>query len=320
MLETPPIFIVGMPRSGTTLLGVLLNSHSQVGIAMETHYYPQFYRKGERRGCLADRRAFEKYVRYFLESSDLDTLRLSSEERVYLFDRIMCAEERSHRLVLGTVLSYYAERQGKTIYGEKTPVHMHYVDTIKTSFPDARVILVIRDPRDVVLSLRKVAWERGNMLEHLAQWQQSVHYIERYTRAYGDRFTMVKYEDLITAPEATTRRLCSFLDLPFEPDMLAYHQRTNIQVDVEAEPWKVKNLQPIDPKNQMKWKSRMTPWECAVVEGQVGREITRLEYPLTANVLDTKTRLRLGYLYLENLALLSRHWMKRAWLRLTSSY
>lgn len=320
MLNTPPIFIVGMPRSGTTLISVVLNAHSQVSISVDTHYFARFYRKGERRRCLSNDRAFQKYVRFFLGSEVMDSLGFSSEERHALYDRIVQAGERSHRVVLGTVLSYYATRQGKSIFGEKTPKHMHYAGPITASFPEARLILVVRDPRDVLLSLRKVRWERGNMLEHLRQWQQSVHYIGPYTQAFGDRFTVVRYEDLLTAPEATTRRLCAFLGLPFEPDMLAYHQHGRANIDVAAEPWKVKNLQPIDPKNRMKWKTRMAPWECAVVEAAVRNEIARLGYPLTTRPLNAAARLRFGYLRLENLALLGGHWMKRAWLRLTSPY
>lgn len=315
-----PVFIVGVPRSGTTLVSMLLNGHSAISIPPETHYFEKFYRQGQRRGCLTSDSAYRAFVHYVLGSPNLAAFHFSDAERTQLFERIASTPTRSHATVLATILSAYAERQGKARWGEKTPKHMHALGDIWQTFPTARVVLVLRDPRDVVLSLRQVNWEPGNMIEHLRQWRAAARYAATYAASHADRFMVLRYEDLLNEASAVTERLCRFLGLRFEPAMLAYYKHADANFDLAAEPWKAKNLHPIDPSNQMKWRHQMQLWEQALTAAEVGADMDRWGYPAGAEQGRAEVVLRRGYLYAENAVMLGRHWCTRAWLRLQSTY
>ena len=319
-LKDPPVFIVGMPRSGTTLVSMILNGHSRICITPETHYFDKFYRKGERRGCTADEAAFERFVAYVTESSNIQQMGFTAEERSQLAEKILATGRRSHAVVLGTLLASYAATQEKSIVGEKTPKHILYTDAIFDAFPQARILHVVRDPRDVILSLRKVDWEVGNMLEHLGQWKQAIRVGMHAARVHAGRLMVVRYEDVLESPEQTVRDVCDFLGVAFEPAMLAYHEHTPANFDVKLEPWKVKNLQPIDAQNRMKWKTLMSANDCALVEARAGEEMAALGYPLVMLGLDGGARLRLGYLSVENALLHGSNLLQRVWLRLRERY
>ena len=118
----------------------------------------------------------------------------------------------------------YARRFAKARWGDKTPSYGPHALAIETLLPEARFVHIIRDGRDVALSVRPLWFAPGPTVEDAARdWAGR---IER-TRAACARcghVIEVRYEDLVTAPEAALRRVCAFLDLPFEPRMLAWHE------------------------------------------------------------------------------------------------
>ncbi len=166
--EPEAIFIVGVSRSGTTLMRRILDKHSRIGIATENHYLGHllawegtrsyFRRVGDLREDASIRRLVE-----LIYSGDLQRrsrLRELSPYWRWLTERVpredieayLLASDRSERGVFQAFLRIYADRRGKVIMGEKTPAHLAYVDTLLTWFPDARVIHCMRDPRAIYVS------------------------------------------------------------------------------------------------------------------------------------------------------------------------
>jgi hypothetical protein len=200
-----PVFIVGCPRSGTTLLAVLLNRHSRIAITPETAFYdeiaPQLPHRDVRELLLQWRRFAE--------------LGLSVEA---VMER--CGEAPGSARLFGSLIESYAHTRGKLISGEKTPQHLKHVPRMLAEFPEARVVCLIRDGRDVALSLRAMPWWSGGLEAGAAAWLEAIDLSERFASELSGRFRRVRYEDLIHEPEVELERIGGFLGIAPEPGQL----------------------------------------------------------------------------------------------------
>lgn len=252
--EPEAIFIVGVPRSGTTLMRMILDKHSRIAIADENHYLvhrlpgkgarTDFRRVGDLQDDEAVRRLVERiYSPEFLGGS---RLRQNSAFWRWLARRVPRAEleqrllagERSERGVFTTVLRAYADRKRKVIYGEKTPAHIRSANTLLEWYPEARIVHMVRDPRAVYRSELKRRTARPEsfpyralvaipvlmrsfvLLEVVEAWANAVARHRSLARRYPDRYTIVRFEDLVRDPETEIERLCRFLGVAAEPKML----------------------------------------------------------------------------------------------------
>jgi len=232
----------------------VLDKHSRIGIATENHYLGHllawegtrhyFRRLGDLRDD-ANVRAMVQLI-YSGELQRRSRLRELSPYWRWMTARVpredieacLLASDRTERGVFEAFLRIYADRRGKAIMGEKTPAHLHYVDELLEWFPDARVIHCMRDPRAIHVSeLRRRAehavgfpyrqlaaipalMERFVTLEVVWAWARAVHRHRELSRRYPQRYRLVRFEDLVAAPEATLDGLCGFLGVKAEPRML----------------------------------------------------------------------------------------------------
>lgn len=273
-----PFFVVGIPRSGTTLLSSMLNTHSELSIGPETHYFDRFWRKCRRAACLSDSTRFEEHAYQFLNSyaaAGRDKA-LGSVEAIA--ERLFASGERSHRVLLEATLGSRASNLRKSVWGEKTPVHVDYLPQILEEFPEARIIHILRDPRDVLLSLRSVPWGRRGRLFYLLWWRRCARLRDAVPGLDGNNLLEVRYEDLLARPEETLRRICKFIGVMYEPAMTGFDLGGQPPFDAAVEPWKRKNLEPLDPRNTGKWRARMTYAEASMVRLLLGASLTRKGY------------------------------------------
>jgi Sulfotransferase family len=219
----PPMpVIVGVPRSGTTLLRMMLDAHSTLAIPPETGFLPRLAALGS----LPDARlaacemitGAETWPDFHLDAVAFATAiaRLSP-----------CTTADVAR----AFYRMYASRFGKSRWGDKTPIYGTEIDRIATLLPEARFLHVIRDGRDVMLSVRGLWFRPGETVEACAEdWTRRL----ALTHAIGRRvshYLEVRYETLVTDPEATLRTICRFLELTFEPALLSYHERAGSRLD-----------------------------------------------------------------------------------------
>jgi hypothetical protein len=252
--EPEAIFIVGVSRSGTTLTRRILDRHSRIGIATESHYLGHllawegarhyFRRVGDMRDDAAVRRLVG--LIYSPEFQRRSRLRELSPYWRWLTGKVPRADieanllacDRSERAVFEVFLRIYADRRGKAIMGEKTPAHLAYADTLLEWFPDGRVIHCIRDPRAIYVSELRRRTERPESLPYrrlvrwpaamaafvLLQvtwaWAMAVHRHRQLSRRHPRHYRMLRFEDLVTAPTLTLTELCDFLTVALEPRML----------------------------------------------------------------------------------------------------
>lgn len=216
----PPVVVLGVSRSGTTLLKEMLDRHSELAIPSESYFIPQLW---DRHGSGPDR---EEIL------ADLGRIARVREWGV-------APEEVGRRLgaapsfaeVIGAVYRTYADARGKARFGDKTPAYMQHLGLLERVFPGAQYVHILRDGRDAALSFvamrrrPRFNWARPRGLGDFAcQWDLEVRAARRFGATVGgDRYLELRYEDLVADPERGLRDVCSFLGLAFEPPMLEYH-------------------------------------------------------------------------------------------------
>lgn len=214
MNDRGPIFVGGLERTGTSLLYALLASHPRVAMTRRTNWWTFF---DGRFGDLAKDENLDRclgvmmrYRRHRKLEPDHD--RLLAEFR---------AGDPSYCRLFALLQSHHAERLGKPRWGDKSLLTERYADRVFECFPDARILHMIRDPRDrYASSLKRWKSNRGGVGSATASWISSVELGERNERMHPGRSMIVRYEDLAGEPEAMLRRICTFIDEPFDQTML----------------------------------------------------------------------------------------------------
>lgn len=214
MRPSPPFFIVGCPRSGTTLLRRILDCHSRLAVFHESQYYPLFRADLHRYGDLRQRGRRRRLIADLLEAA-----RLRGEEAPTLNEVEEALVEPTFEGIFATWLHLYALNRGKARGGDKTPQHHAFLDEILDGFPLSPVIFLVRDPRDTVLSMhRNFGWS----LEGAArEWNRAAGNCRRASRPVH----LVRYEELVHRPAEIVQGICAFLAERYEPAMLRFHER-----------------------------------------------------------------------------------------------
>jgi hypothetical protein len=219
----PLPFIVGSPRSGTTVLRLMLDAHPLLAIPPETHFLPAVLHLGSEGKALR-----EEFFETIVRSPRWNDFHLSDRE---LKERLEAVEPFNRTQGLHTFYGMYAERRNKPLWGDKTPGYVLHLRLIAAALPNARFIHLIRDGRDVVASLRKLWWGPGDDVEAQAiDWLWRI----REARQQGQvcpHYLELRYEDLVREPRAALERICRFLDLPYSARMLQYHRTAAERLD-----------------------------------------------------------------------------------------
>ncbi len=235
-----PIFVTGYMHSGTTLTQKVLGGHEQVFAGGgETRHFSHLSVIERRYPDLKDEDVLTEYVTYLLQvictgyarvnlngpgDDSLEVIEscgLTSEDINQLAS--LAEQNRDYATLLGTAYDYLTAKAGKQRWLDKSPDYMSYLDKILTLYPGGKVVIIVRDPRDILASKLRRTKKSGNydpVWDSLA-WRGAVRAGERAKKQYPDKVTIVRYEDLVTEPRATIQRLCEFLDLEYSDDMLS---------------------------------------------------------------------------------------------------
>ena len=216
-----PLFVVGMPRSGTKLLRDLLNQNDRISIPnAESHFIPYFVEKYGDSPGFDDRRRFDAFLSDFRETAfHWNMANKGVEMDESLIARVGRAEDWA--TVFECILRHYAPsgNDSGVIWGDKTPRYIAHIGLMRSLYPNARFIHIIRDPRDYVLSVRK-AWGKSMYLA-AHNWNETVSRARAAASELGRDYTELFYESLLADPENEIRRLCEFVGCAFDPRMLS---------------------------------------------------------------------------------------------------
>jgi len=216
-VAAPPVIVLGVGRSGTTLLRVMLDRNSVLAIPYESFFVPQ----------LAHRHGHRPDLGSFLD--DLGRLRTLYDWGISPDDiRPRLHEGMSTREAIAAIFETYAERQGKSRWGDKTPLYMQQLPLIERLFTDAIWIHLVRDGRDAALSFLELpegfsgkTWAQPRTAaQFAARWRTEILAARKLGEHAGGRYLELRYEDLVDEPEQWLRRVCEHASLTWEPEML----------------------------------------------------------------------------------------------------
>jgi hypothetical protein len=182
----------------------------------------------------------------------------------------------------------YAEQQGKRRWGDKTPNYVRLIPVIAGLLPEARFISVVRDGRDVALSIISMWWGPSSIEEAAAWWQELV--LAARAAARSQPCVQVRYEDLVQDPQRELKRLCQFIELDYRPQMLQTRTRAREYLDqlhdltdppVSAAARRSINLQLAEPPSAShvgRWRSDMSDEDRRRFEAIAGHTLEALGY------------------------------------------
>jgi hypothetical protein len=293
--DAPPLLLLGVRRSGTTLLRVMLDRSGDIAIPDESYVVPQ----------LAARHRAPVDTERFVD----DLRRLPRLQELGIAPAAVAARLRPGMTpgeAISAVFETYAAARGKPRWGDKTPLYMQHLPLLERLFPAALYVHLVRDGRDAALSFLAMpqgivtrTWAHPRHAAGFAcQWRTEVLGAQELGRRVGDRYLEVRYERLVAEPAATLRLICAFAGLAYEDAMLDYAGT----VDLTGKPHQARLTQP-PTAGVRDWRTEMGPADVTAFEAIAGDLLARLGYEVTgepaapsgrARVRLASYRLRLG--------------------------
>jgi Sulfotransferase family len=181
------------------------------------------------------------------------------------------------------VFDLYARSRGKTLYGDKTPLYITFMEPIADVLPETRFVHLVRDGRDVTLAYLERDKGPASVAEGAFHWRLRVTRGRDSGRRLGDdRYREFHYEDLIDDPEATVRQICDFLDLDFQPSMLDYGGTSESFLAEAKNPGDHQHLTMAPTKGLIDWRTEMSEDDLALFEAIAGDALEELGYARAA--------------------------------------
>ena len=276
-ITNAPFFIVGSGRCGSTLLRVMLASHSRLTIPPETWFLiPLVKRFSIDRPLRSEE--IEAAVATITSDYRWPDMKLELQE----FHReVRQLREPRVRDLVGVIYRRHLQAEGKVRWGDKTPVYVEIVPELARMYPGSRFIHLVRDGRDVAKSFKATGWDSGGRWLHdnTREWTKALRCHWRWSRSeLRERILLVRYEDLLLEMEPTLRRICAFIGEEFEPQMLAWEGKVDEQVPAREQIRHTKLKSRIGSEGVARWKREMSAREILICEAFMGSHLSRLGY------------------------------------------
>jgi len=287
--DNSPIFIIGTERSGTNLLRLMLDSHSAIAVPHPPHIMKFFAPLEKHYGDLEKDENFRRLV------DDVCTM---VELHPYPWEirpdreRVMReARERSLIAVYFAIYDQYLAWSGKRRWCCKSTFMIEHVAEILRHHPHARFIFMVRDPRDVAVSAKGSIFNHFHVYYTALRWQREQRIgLDWLAKLPPGQLFLLRYEELISSPEETIRRLCGFLGEEFEEQMLEYHRSREAQKSASLSISWENTSRPVLRGNREKFRTRLKRGEIFLIEAICLDEMQELGYGLTENMAELEGR------------------------------
>jgi len=272
-----PIFVVGCPRSGTTMLSLMIHAHPRMAMPPESRFLLKEWRRRAKFGDLSTPEQRMKLAKACVRSgSKVRDLGLDPQETL----EAILAAPPTMGSAFGTIFKMFADRHGKPRWGDKRPAYYQEVDVLLRLFPDAQIVHIVRDGRSNVASLKKMPWWPYDSIGSMAAWSQAEYCSRRnQKRLPADTFHVIRYESLVADPEPVLRELCRFLDEDFHPAMLEPSEVRDVVP--EKKTWHGNLKQSVNTDQVESWRKGLDPWELGLMETVLRRKLKRWNYPIS---------------------------------------
>lgn len=250
------IFIVGVGRSGTSLLQAMLASHAHVGFLPETSFFRRYI------GNAIAAKGSPESLRARLKS-DCRLKRIHGIE-----SKIDEIELKKENCFLDVYESLFDGFDSCRWVGDKDPRNVELISVMSAIWSDAKFVHLIRDPRDVLVSKKKAKWSSGRrLLFYLIAGQAQVMLAERATKRIGrDRILKLRYEDLVDDAKNQLGNVCRWIGLDFDEGMLSFNTAAGQLVAEDEMQWKKETLGRLITRNHGKWKHGLSAFEIVATE------------------------------------------------------
>lgn len=270
----PYVFIVGCPRSGTTLLQRIVDAHPQIAITPESHWIPRLFDK--RRGLTREGWVTPGLITHLIGQPEFDALGIEHE---ILHALVNNSDNISYADFVAGIFDVYGKARNKTLVGNKTPGFVRRLGTLHALWHRARFVHLIRDGRDVYLSTKHRVlknpkpgvfdtWEESPATTAAVWWEWNVREGKQAASWLGpELYYEMHYESLVAHPVKECAALCTFLDLPYDDALLRFHEGQT----------KPRAARPITP-GLRDWKTQMSTEEEERFEAAAGDLLDELGY------------------------------------------
>jgi hypothetical protein len=271
-----PFFIIGAQRSGTTLVRLILNNHSKVAIPEEgTFWMPLFRAMRGRFNQPIDPRLLKAYINYIKVNDQFKTWKMDAES---VFDTIIQKGVITLPQLMSQLYQTFASCGGKPFWGDKTPSFFRMVSELHHMFPKAKFIHVIRDGRDVYLSMKGIEKGRENVAVAALEWSYKINKARHQLNTLPSGvFHELKYESLVLSPQHEIKAICEFLNIEYEPAMLDFWKSSDKYIGTHHS---ALIFQPISHDSREKWRHQLSKKDNEIFELVAYKTLHELEYPL----------------------------------------
>ncbi|MGN6378071.1 MAG: sulfotransferase family protein [Gaiellales bacterium] len=277
-MSAPPLFLVACDRSGTTMLRLILDRSPDIAIPTESMIVVDFANQRGRYGDLDTDASFDRLAADVWRHPKVREWGLPGRPPA----RRGLAGDDAYRAALEAPFRAYAALHGKPAWGDKTPFYVEHLDEVKRVFPEARILILVRDGRDVALSLLNVPFGPANVWAAAHAWRSAIEAGERAQQRYADDVMTVHYEQLVSEPDQVVPRICAFAGIAYEPAMLAVEESAASRLAHGQEGWFRELYAGINANSVGKWRRSMSPSQQAVFSAVAGAALRRQGYDTPA--------------------------------------
>jgi len=273
-MSNTPFFIVGIGRSGTTLLRLMFHNHPNIAIPYESHFITDYYNKIENYGDLNE----DNNIKHLMKDIFNEDLLKQWDHTFYIDQILPKIKTRTLGHVFRAIYDDYMYAKGKTRWGDKSD-YLDRLHIINEMFPDAKFIHIIRDGRDVANSVLKLPWGPQDIIQ-AAEWWHHHMILGRRMGAMLDpsRYTEIKYEDLVSDTENQLKRLCKFIGEDFSSEMLNYYKKSADSIPDSRKGQHYNADSPPKTDRVAAWKKEMTPKNIAIFNDYTEHSLKELNY------------------------------------------
>ncbi len=253
------LLIVGVGRSGTSLLQSMLNAHSEICFLPET----QFLRNhviNRSQNTINNTAERDRFIQELRADQSYKRSEIAPEAVVEVGD--------SYAAVYHKFLNAFRENKGKKLVGDKDPRVIDFIAKLRNLNDSPRLIHIMRDPRAVVASRMKADWSKHwPFFMHIFLYRAQFERGRRKGKSlFGNSYHELYYEDLISDPSQQLRKICDFLQVLFEPAMLEFQSSAKELIDKREYQWKKETTGPLLSSNANKWKENLTNDQVFMIE------------------------------------------------------
>lgn len=299
-----PVFVLGNPRSGTSLLRLMLTSHPELVIPPEAGFMCWFHSKYSALSAVEwlEPSTIACFAADVFSSKKFTTWNLSESE--LLASLRSCRPENYAEACECVYLAFLKKfKPSAKRWGDKNNFHCAQVDVLRFLFPSAQLLHIVRDPRDVVCSYREVMRLKScspfkphlpvDCREIAEEWVQNIEFVERATRnTSDDNYHFIRYEELTARPEQTMRNLCSWLGVSFDPHMLSFYElnRKNTLEPKQTLDWKIRTLEPISEQSVGRYVRELKDADIGAIEEIAGAKMQAWGYSVASTLSDRRLK------------------------------